>query len=63
MDVTKNTSFLHHLYTSISGYAILPLRYLSSTKARKRLGFLSAKVSANSRFLHLLRFRMGRPGK
>jgi transcriptional regulator with XRE-family HTH domain len=49
------------LFYFLSIYAILPLRYLSSTKRRKRLGLLSAKVSKNCRFLHLLRCCRGRP--
>src|SRR5713101_6352629 len=36
--------------------AILPLRYLSSSKPSKKPGHMSAKVGKNCRFFHLLRF-------
>ena len=56
MDVTRNTPFPHHLYTSIYGCDILSLTYLSNTKGRKKPGHMSAKVVKNWRFFHLLRF-------
>jgi integrase/recombinase XerD len=40
----------------MDGCGILPLTYLSSTKHRKKLGIMSAKVMKNWRFFHLLRF-------
>jgi hypothetical protein len=38
------------------GCGILPLRYLSSSKQRKNLGNMSAKMVKKHRFFHLLRF-------
>jgi hypothetical protein len=52
----SHTPLPHNLYTSISRCAILPLRYRSLTKARKKLGNMSAKGEKNCRFFHLLRF-------
>jgi hypothetical protein len=49
------TPLPHNLYTSIFRCDILPLRYLSSTKPRKKPGHLSAKSVRKCCFFHLLR--------
>ena len=56
INVTRKTPLPHQLYPFMVGCSILPLRYRSFTKARKKLGNMSAKGEKNCCFFHLLRF-------